>query len=220
MRSSIRRRLKNADVFIIYTDVKELIESYYKDKIKPENPDYRVHGWESGEAALKRFGALFSAVDLTGRTLLDVGCGVGSLFGELKRRKIRCGYVGIDILPEMTAEARRRQPDGVFMTVDLEEENPFGAKSFDVVYASGIFNLNSGANERILTGTVSLFMKIASQAVVFNLLHGRSADREEAYFYTTPEAAAKLLNRLSPRPRSLEFDDGYSQNDFTVILRL
>ena len=67
MRSSIRRRLKNADVFIIYTDVKELIESYYKDKIKPENPDYRVHGWESEAAARKRFGALFAAVDLNGK---------------------------------------------------------------------------------------------------------------------------------------------------------
>ena len=106
------------------------------------------------------------------------------------------------------------------MTVDLEEENPFGAKSFDVVYASGIFNLNSGCNERFLTDTVSVFMNIASESVVFNLLHERSGDREDEYFYTTPAAVEKLLRRLSPRPRSLEFDDGYSQNDFTVILRL
>ena len=175
--------------------MKELIESYYKDKIKPENPDYRVHGWESEAAARKRFGALFAAVDLNGK-------------------------VGIDILPAMTAAARQRQPKGVFMTVDLEEENPFGAKSFDVVYASGIFNLNSGCNERFLTDTVSVFMNIASESVVFNLLHERSGDREDEYFYTTPAAVEKLLRRLSPRPRSLEFDDGYSQNDFTVILRL
>lgn len=216
----MRQRLRNVNVFIICIDVKELIESYYKDKIKPENPDYRVHGWESEAAARKRFGALFAAVDLNGKTLLDVGCGVGSLFGELERCKIRCDYVGIDILPAMTAAARQRQPKGVFMTVDLEEENPFGAKSFDVVYASGIFNLNSGCNERFLTDTVSVFMNIASESVVFNLLHERSGDREDEYFYTTPAAVEKLLRRLSPRPRSLEFDDGYSQNDFTVILRL
>ena len=79
-RNSTRQRLRNANVFIICIDVKELIESYYKDKIKPENPDYRVHGWESEAAARKRFGALFAAVDLNGKTLLDVGCGVGSLY--------------------------------------------------------------------------------------------------------------------------------------------
>lgn len=198
----------------------ELVFSYYRDKINDENADFEVHGWESEEAARRRFEVLFEAVDLNGKSLLDVGCGCGSLFGELKRRKIKCDYLGIDILPQMIALARKRQPKGVFLPMDLFEENPFESGCFDVVYASGIFNLNSGQNESFLQDAVAVFAEIAAERVVFNLLHERSENREETYFYSSPEKVERLLKRARLRFRSLEFVDGYRQNDFSVILRL
>lgn len=201
-------------------NVNNILSSYYKDKINDSDPDFKVHGWESEEAVRERFDVLFRAVDLNGKSLLDAGCGTGVLFDEIKRRKIRCGYLGIDILPGMIALARKRRPKGTFLCMDLTEENPFDRGCFDVVYASGMFNLNTGDNEEFLKEMLSVFTEIASECVVFNLLHERSADREETYFYSSPEAVERLLKRARIRCRSVEFADGYRNNDFSVILRL
>lgn len=104
--------------------------------------------------------------------------------------------------------------------MDLAEDNPFDRGCFDVVYASGMFNLNTGDNEEFLKEMLSVFTGIASECIVFNLLHERSSDREETYFYSSPEAVERLLKRARIRSRSVEFIDGYRRNDFSVILRL
>ena len=201
-------------------NVNTIISAYYKDKMKDSEPDFRVHGWESEEAVRERYNVLLRAVDLNGKSLLDAGCGTGALLDEIKGRKIRCGYLGIDILPEMVEMARKRRPDGTFLCLDLSEENPFDRSCFDVVYASGMFNLNTGDNEAFLARMLPMFTEIASECVVFNLLHERSQNREEAYFYSSPQAVDRLLKRARIRPRSVEYVDGYRQNDFSVILRL
>lgn len=201
-------------------NVNNIISAYYKDKMKDSEPDYRVHGWESEEAVRERYEVLFRAVDLNGKSLLDAGCGTGALLDEIRNRKIRCGYLGIDILPEMVTMARKRRPDGSFLCLDLSEENPFDRNCFDVVYASGMFNLNTGDNEALLAQLLPVFTDIASECVIFNLLHERSQNREETYFYSSPRAVEHLLRRARIRPRSVDFIDGYRQNDFSVVLRL
>lgn len=201
-------------------NVNNIISAYYKDKMKDSEPDYRVHGWESEEAVRERYEVLFRAVDLNGKSLLDAGCGTGALLDEIRNRKIRCCYLGIDILPEMVTMARKRRPDGSFLCLDLSEENPFDRNCFDVVYASGMFNLNTGDNEALLAQLLPVFTDIASECVVFNLLHERSQNREETYFYSSPRAVEHLLRRARIRPRSVDFIDGYRQNDFSVVLRL
>lgn len=201
-------------------NVNKIISSYYKAKMKDSEPDFRIHGWESGEAVRERFDVLFRAVDLSGKSILDAGCGTGALFDEIARRKICCSYLGIDILPEMIALARKRRPKGTFLCVDMAKENPFDRHCFDTVYASGMFNLNTGNNEEVLKEMLSIFTVIASECVVFNLLHERSPEREETYFYSSPLAVELLLRQARIRFRSIEFVDGYRRNDFSVILRL
>lgn len=209
---------------MVGTSVKEILSEYYKDKIKESHPDYLVHGWESPQAVEERFSVLFQNVDLQGKCMLDVGCGVGTLFGEIRKRKISCEYLGIDLLPQMVALARQRQPQGSFLVTDLLEEQPFDEDCFDVVYASGIFNIYTGENEAFLVDMVEQMAKIASEAVVFNLLHQNSQDKEETYFYTNPLTVEKLLQgsrtfRRKPY-KELKFIEGYLHNDFTVIMRL
>jgi ubiquinone/menaquinone biosynthesis C-methylase UbiE len=52
--------------------------------------------------------------DLTGRTVVDVGCGGGRAVAELSERGARA--VGVDLDPEMIAVARERWPAGEFGT--------------------------------------------------------------------------------------------------------
>lgn len=57
--------------------------------------------------------------DLTGRTVVDVGCGGGRAVAELAERG--CHAVGIDTDPEMIAVARERWPAGQFHVGDACE---------------------------------------------------------------------------------------------------
>ncbi|HEU5472942.1 MAG TPA: methyltransferase domain-containing protein [Actinophytocola sp.] len=57
--------------------------------------------------------------ELTGRTVVDAGCGGGRAVGELAERGARA--VGVDLDPEMIAVARQRWPAGEFQVGDACE---------------------------------------------------------------------------------------------------
>lgn len=57
--------------------------------------------------------------DLTGRPVVDAGCGSGRAVGELAERGARA--VGVDLDPEMIAVARERWPAGEFHVSDACE---------------------------------------------------------------------------------------------------
>ncbi|MDP3950895.1 class I SAM-dependent methyltransferase [Microbacterium sp.] len=75
------------------------------------------------------------AGDVSGRTVLDAGCGTGVLTAELDARG--ASVTGIDSSPQMLQLARRRVNDAVELRLaDLRDPLPFGDRSFDDVIAS------------------------------------------------------------------------------------
>jgi ubiquinone/menaquinone biosynthesis C-methylase UbiE len=75
------------------------------------------------------------AGDVTGRTILDAGCGSGPLAVSLRDRGAR--VTGFDSSPAMVALARQRLgPESTVLVADLAGPLPFGAESFDDVVAS------------------------------------------------------------------------------------
>ena len=89
-------------------------------------------------AALLSFGQdprwrrfLVSRVDAgPGDTVLDVATGTGAVARELIRRK-GCSVVGVDVSPEMLAEARRRLDPEVRLVEASAERLPFADEAFD-----------------------------------------------------------------------------------------
>ncbi len=195
----------------------EKIKTYYQPKLDKEQPDFKVLGWESEEAQKLRFAVLTDNIVLDGKTILDVGCGLGNLFQFICSKNIQIKYTGIDILKEMIDRASSSNPGGTFMLLDIFNDNPFPEKFFDVIYTSGIFNLNLGNNKEFLSKAVSLFAKTAREAIVFNLLHNGSPDREDAYYYYDPAEVEKIIDDLSLGFRKVEIIEQYLKNDFTVI---
>ena len=66
------------------------------------------------------------------RSLLDVGCGTGFLFEQLKKDRA-ADYYGLDLSPEMLKKARNKFGDTVSFTAGSSDELPYGNDSFDVV---------------------------------------------------------------------------------------
>lgn len=78
-----------------------------------------------------------------GRRAVDFGCGTGRSTRFLKELGFHA--VGVDIAPEMVAEARRRDPGGDYRVVARGEVGDLADRAFDLVLSSFTFdNVPSG----------------------------------------------------------------------------
>lgn len=76
--------------------------------------------------------AALAGVDGPARDVLDLGTGTG-VGARLLHERFRCArVVGVDVAPEMLAEARKHAPDLTFVEGDAARL-PFDDASFDVV---------------------------------------------------------------------------------------
>jgi len=197
----------------------DIIRTYYEANMANDLPEYGILGWESEEAQRLRFDMLLSAVDLEGMELLDVGCGTGNLLEHIISKGINVEYTGVDLLDKMIDRAKSKGLAGEFIHADIFEDRIFENESFDVIYTSGIFNLDLGNNIDFLKRAIGLFLDLSRQYVVFNLLHRDSPDREDKYFYTSPDEVGELLEEYSDRIENVQFIEAYLKNDFTVVIR-
>jgi SAM-dependent methyltransferase len=190
------------------------IRRHYEPRIDPSRESHDVLDWACASSQQARFEVLVSNVELAGRSLLDVGCGLGDLWGFLKSRQVEVDYTGVDLLPRMTAEARRRHPDGDFRSCDVFKDPLPGELQRDVVFCSGMFNLNVGNNMDFVPDAIERFLELANTHVVFNMLHERAAAETHRYFFYEPRWVTDLL---ADQPCELRVLEDYLPNDFTVI---
>ena len=195
---------------------RKIIESHYEPRLKKYKESYEILDWEGIDSHEKRFHVFTKTVSLHGKSVIDVGCGLGDLYGYLERHGIQVEYTGVDLLVKMVDAARRRYPDGRFLPGNIFKEDIFPAESFDLAYCSGIFNLNLGNNESFLKESVESMVQLVREAVVFNLLDENSPDRDDRYFYYSPDRVKDLFASLS---FSIRCVTGYLPNDFTVVCR-
>lgn len=196
----------------------EKIKKYYEDNNIEGYPDYYILGWESEAAQELRFKQLVGNIDLNGKTILDVGCGTGNLLEYISRQFKDFNYTGIDVLPHMIQRAGEKKLNGRFVCMDLFKSNPYGNKTFDVIFSSGIFNLNLGNNQEFLMDAVDIFQSLAREAISFNLLWDKSTDKDVKYFYFSPEEVQDILSSKYSDIWQVSIVKGYLHNDFTVHL--
>lgn len=92
----------------------------------------------SREGQMFRFNKLLEIADLNGKSVLDLGCGLGTFYPVLHAKYPQADYLGLDILPEMAQEAFRLNPGAKFSSRDVLTEGLPGA--FDYVFMSQLFN--------------------------------------------------------------------------------
>ena len=194
---------------------KERIREYYLPKLKNEKSDSGCLGWENEQAQELRFEVLKN-IFFQGASVLDVGCGLGNLYDYLKKQGYNFNYTGVDILPEMIFRAKEKNPQAEFFSANIFEDDLFGDRKFDVIYASGIFNIELGNNEDFLRNALQKFVSLSNKFIVFNLLHTRSKTKEAGYYYQTPDTVQKLF----PPVKKILFIDDYLDNDFSTILEV
>jgi trans-aconitate methyltransferase len=195
---------------------KDRIRDHYEQRLDADTPGFQAADWADRDSQIARFGAMTDHVDLAGKRLVDIGCGVGDLLAFLQDRKIECEYLGIDLLESVIIEAQRRHPDASFLAGDIFAPGITLPRPVDVIFASGVFNLDMGNNREFLPNAIDRLGQLAGEAIAFNLLHARTPDQSDYCVYWDPK---DIFDMFTTQEATITIIDDYLPNDFTVICR-
>lgn len=175
----------------------------------------RELGWRSRESQELRFEALCRWGSLSGCTVLDLGCGHGDLKPWLDGRFADIRYLGLDLLPEFVAEARRRhgdKPDTHFLVADFLAT---GLPDVDVVFACGSLNYRS-ENLLFPFSAIARMWESAARGIAFSMLDGRAFEADALLRGHDPDEILAYCRNLDPNAQMVT---DYSSEDFTVLMR-
>lgn len=185
----------------------------FGDLVSRYGHDLRSLDYSGAQAQRARFEVLADAVPLDGLRVLDVGCGFADFAQFLAVRAPTARYVGIDITPEVMAEARRAHPD-----LELLEGNILDTPipgTVDVAVANGIFYLLGSEGPRLLREIVSHLYGLVTTAVVITTLSAWATKREPDEYHADPLETLAFCRSLTAK---LVLRHDYHPGDFAIYL--
>jgi SAM-dependent methyltransferase len=201
---------------------KRRIRQYYAPRVYPDREGYVILSWSTREAQEQRFQVLLDVLrenfaEGTCPTLLDVGCGLAELAVFLKNAGCPVCYTGVDLTAKVLQEGQRRHPGLDLHVLDVfAEPCPFPEQSFDVVFASGIFNMELGNNDAFAVSGMLRLAALAKHLAVANFLHIRNEFQHSLCHYYDPNF---LLAKLQQAALPVELLEDYLDNDFTLVFK-
>ena len=168
------------------------------------------------EGQQKRYECLLAIDnDLSGKKILDYGCGKGDFYQFLKDRNISAEYTGYDINENLISLAEKKFPDCTFKVFDIEKDNLI--KEFDYIILCGVFNLKIQHIEDSIKNILIHLFKQCRIALAFNALSAHDPKKSYELNYLYPEDMMKFaFNQLSPYVSLLHDRIPY---DFTMFVR-
>lgn len=162
----------------------------------------RHSGCEAVDAASQasletRYRVLADAVDLTGKRVLDAGCGFGGLGMHVRGRYENVDYVGIDVSRGLVDRGRRDHPE---LQLEVADVLAYGSHTpFDVVLAQGIFYLLTGDAETKMERLIDAMWALASECVAFTALSSWATGRiDPGEFRVDPVRVLDYCRALTP----------------------
>jgi SAM-dependent methyltransferase len=191
------------------------IAAYYNSLVGEFGHSPRACDYGNPRSQLAKFEVLAQVAPLTGKRILDVGCGFADFADFLIARYGELEYTGVDISPAMIQAARALHPGAPNVTLRLANILEDDPGQFDVVTANGIFYLLGDCAPDLMKRLVSRMFEIATTAVAFNSLTSWAADQEQGEFYADPCATVDFCRTLTSR---LTLRHDYHTRDFTLYL--
>lgn len=174
--------------------------SRYSARFATLGYDVRSLGWGSVGQQRYRFEQTLAFPELlSGRSVLDIGCGFGDYLDYLDERAIPFrGYLGLDINPDLIGEAEKRhsgRANARFEVRNILAENAIQEPVADVGVMLGLLNfrLNGGADNLSYSRMmIERAFAMVGEVLVVDFLSARltpSYPREDFVFYHEPADA-------------------------------
>ena len=192
----------------------EFVLRRYTDRLAALGPVPEALGWTKGRHRL-RYHMLLEPWRLTHGDVLDFGCGFGDMFRYCRDTMPGVAYHGYDLNPALVAAGRERYPDA-----DLTSGNALRdglAGTWDVIVASGLFNLLLTDNWEFIETTFELFARHARIGFAANFLSDKVDYRLDHTYHANPSQVLELAYRHSNR---VMLRNDYMPFEFTVYVDL
>ena len=152
-------------------------------------------------------------------TLLDVGCGYGSLIDLIKERKQNIHYHGIDISSAMVETGRIRHPE-VLWTVGDVLDTTLELDRHDFVVCNGILTQKRDNSildmNRFAKKLIRRMFDLCKVGVAFNIMTTHVNFMSSNLYYRNPvELLAWCMSELTPKIR---LDHAYPIFEYTLYL--
>ena len=189
-------------------DARTFFESLFeRHGNRPETLDWSERGQRI------RFEVLAQIGELEGKSILDVGSGLGHLYGFLRDRLRVFRYRGYDLSPRLVQAAKQAYPDATFEVRDVLKNNIGG--TYDFVLSSGLNNLETGTNDRDMRSFLRNAWGACRLGTGVNMLSRWAARRERRRHFYDPISFLRYAKRLTPR---VVLRHDYLPHDFTLYL--
>jgi len=168
----------------------------------------------SEEGQRFRFEKLTQIADLQGKSILDVGCGIGHLYSYLLSKLGAVDYTGVDVIKESVAYASQKYPEARFICRDILREDL--DMKFDYVLINVVFNNAIPNCTDFLKELTSAGYQYCKLGLAFNFISAFVNVREEEMAYHDPSIVLEYcLNNLS---RKVTLHHWYERCDVAVFV--
>jgi len=207
--------------------LKELSESTvsrYSERYYKLGRDVKTLGWGNEEQQFFRFKQVMRIMQLSGKSLLDIGCGFGDFLSACRKNDINITkYIGWDINPYLIEEAKKSHVESSFEVVDLAslESVPTVAQ---VGVMLGVLNLNfknQYDNFEFSKMMITRAFDAVSETLAVDFLSSHRSPnypKEDFVYYHNPEEVLSYALSLTPNVRLHHDYEAIPQKEFMLVL--
>jgi SAM-dependent methyltransferase len=192
----------------------------YENAVETHGGSFEATLWCSKDGQIVRFKTFTDDIDFTGKSIVDVGCGIGDFASFLLESKIKFStLIGIDAMESMIQSATEREvPNCSFRVGDVVVDEQLIIPADWLVFSG---TLNAMTQEEALT-LIQRAFNLCTVGVAFNFLSNQSwrdptsEDLSPASRFDTLEVLGFAFT-LTPL---VSFTQSYLEgHDATIILR-
>jgi SAM-dependent methyltransferase len=192
-----------------------------REYLEPYLEAARRHGagfgallWATPATQAARFDAICRMVDLSGRSVLDVGCGRADFFDHLNARRIKVArYVGLEAVPALVDAARAKtRANYEIIEADFLAEPQRLCMGAQLIVMSGSLN-TLGATE--FYSTLRRAYEAAAETLVLNFLCSTKLAGASYLRWRPVDEVVRFAETLSRRILRLE---DYLPGDCTLAI--
>jgi SAM-dependent methyltransferase len=192
------------------------IKKRYTARFKQYGYSPKTLGWDKGKQDI-RFEILTSQIDLTGKHILDIGCGFGDLNRTLSKKFGVYQYTGIDIVEDLVEKGKNlfKEDNIVFITDDYLKH--CFSSIFHYGIASGIFNFKIEKNNNYLfiEEVIKKTLSICNDGLAFDFLSNKVDYEYDHTFHSAPEIILEIAYKYS---RNIVLRNDYMPFEFSLFI--
>ncbi len=173
------------------------LSKHYENLFKKHKYSVKSNQQSSIKTQYRRFDQIVNKINFKkNSSILDFGCGTGSLLKYLKIKKKFHGYYhGIDIAENMIISNKKfyKGKNIKFTCQNILKKRI--KKKYDFIFVNGVFNNLTKDNWRLMKKILIELFKITKQRLVFNNLSTYVDYKDKNLFYIPPERVLSFCKK-------------------------